>query len=68
MNTDIHAESNRVISKYIEQLNERNKTVATLELNQEQAEFLKNAMEWWKTSGVNYFSAQLAEQIEEKLN
>jgi hypothetical protein len=39
----------------------------TIELSADQAEFLKEAMNWWKTSGVNYWSAQTAEAIEQKL-
>jgi hypothetical protein len=34
-----------------------------LDLTIEQAEFLQTAMEWWKTSGVNFWSAQSAEEI-----
>ena len=60
----MHTESNRLIAQYEAK---KNATVATLELNQEQAEFLANAMEWWKTSGVNIWSVKLAEEIEAKL-
>ena len=34
-----------------------------IELTTAQAEFLGTAMEWWKTSGVNFWSAQSAEEI-----
>ena len=60
----MHAESNRLISSY---LDKKNAVAVTLDLTQEQAEFLKNAMEWWKTSGVNIWSVRLAEEIEAKL-
>ena len=62
--TDIHEESNRIISAYLDR---KNATVATIELNQEQADFLEEAMKWWKTSGVNIWSIKLAEEIESKL-
>jgi hypothetical protein len=39
----------------------------TIELNQEQAEFLATAMEWWKTSGVNVWSARSAQEILDKV-
>lgn len=35
-----------------------------IELTDKQAEFLADAMKWWQTSGVNFWSAQTAEQIE----
>jgi len=34
-----------------------------IELTQEQAEFLATAMNWWKDSGVNYWSAKSAQEI-----
>lgn len=39
----------------------------TVTLNDEQAQFLADAMNWWKTSGVNYWSQKSAEEILEKL-
>ena len=35
-----------------------------IELTNEQAEFLADAMEWWQTSGVNFWSAQTAQEIQ----
>lgn len=35
-----------------------------IELNDKQVMFLAEAMNWWKTSGVNFWSAQTAEEIE----
>jgi CTP:phosphocholine cytidylyltransferase-like protein len=34
-----------------------------IEITSKQAEFLISAMEWWQTSGVNFWSAQSAEEI-----
>lgn len=39
----------------------------TITLTDEQAEFLATVMNWWKDSGVNYWSAQSAREILEKL-
>ena len=64
MSQNIHAESNRLISSYLAKKDEK---VVTLELNKEQAEFLANAMEWWQTSGVNFWSARTAQEIESML-
>jgi hypothetical protein len=35
-----------------------------IELTDKQAEFLTEAMKWWQTSGVNFWSAQTAQEIE----
>jgi hypothetical protein len=35
----------------------------TLELTTEQAEFLAVVLNWWTTSGVNYWSAKSAQEI-----
>jgi DNA-binding PadR family transcriptional regulator len=56
----MHAESNRLILSYIEKQEEK----VTLELTRKQAEFIAEAMNWWQTSGVNFWSAQTAEEIE----
>ena len=39
----------------------------TVELTSEQAQFLHDAMNWWKSSGVNYWSQKSAQEIKEKL-
>lgn len=38
----------------------------TVFLSDEQAEFLITVMNWWKDSGVNYWSAQMAKDLLEK--
>jgi hypothetical protein len=62
--TDMHAASNRLISSY---LDKKEAIVATIELNKEQADFLIEAMNWWKDSGVNVWSAMTAVEIGNKL-
>lgn len=39
----------------------------TITLTNEQAEFLATAMNWWKDSGVNYWSAKAAQEILDQL-
>lgn len=64
MKQDIHAKSNLVIAAMLAKEEAESKTI---KLTKEQAEFLGVAMNWWKTSGVNPWSAVLAESIEKKL-
>ena len=40
----------------------------TITLTDEQAQFLTDAMNWWKTSGVNYWSQQNAVEILSELS
>lgn len=39
----------------------------TVTLTKEQIEFLTTVMNWWKDSGVNYWSAKSAQEILEQL-
>ena len=39
-----------------------------IELTSEQVQFLNDAMNWWKSSGVNYWSQKSAQEIIDKLN
>ncbi len=39
----------------------------TITLTDEQAQFLTDAMNWWKTSGVNYWSQKSADEVLQEL-
>jgi hypothetical protein len=48
-------------------ITDTNTDITTIELNQEQLEFLRVAMDWWQTSGANAWSARSASEIYDKL-
>ena len=64
MTQNIHTASNNAIAAMLAKEEAESQTI---KLTKEQAEFLGEAMKWWKTSGVNIWSVVLAESIEKKL-